>query len=66
MHNKALFEMRNKKVLKNTMNSQVYNKALKANLGCPLCPANKGCNKSRDNDHMGWKFWRKTKWKNKD
>lgn len=55
--------MRNKKTLKNTLNSQVYKKALKDSFSCSRCPANKGCNISRDNDYKCWKNWRMTKWK---
>jgi hypothetical protein len=55
--------MKEKKTLKNTLNSQVYNKALRQSLGCPICAPNKGCNQNRDNNYRNWKQWRKTKWK---
>lgn len=54
--------MRNKKTLKNTMDSQVYNKAMKVNLGCSLCRPNKGCNRNRDNDFRCWKRHRDKQW----
>jgi hypothetical protein len=55
--------MRNKKTLKNTMNSQVYKKALRINFGCQLCPPNKGCNTNRDNDSQCWKSHRDKRWR---
>jgi len=63
MHNSAF--MKNEKLLKNTMNSQVYNKALRQNLGCPICPPNKGCNRKSKNYNcfISWKNFRGTQWK---
>lgn len=55
--------MRNKKTIKNTDSSIVYNKAVKANNGCSHCSSGKGCNRSRDNDKNSWKSNRKTQWK---
>ncbi len=55
--------MREKKLIKDTMNSQVYKKALRQNMGCPICPPNRGCNRNRDNDNRNWKRWRGTQWK---
>jgi len=55
--------MREKKTLKHTMNSQVYNKALRQNMGCPICPPNRGCNRNRDNHSLSWKGYRNSQWK---
>jgi hypothetical protein len=55
--------MRNKKTIKNTMNSQVYKMAIKSNLGCPICPPNKGCNRYKNTDLKSWKNYRGNQWK---
>lgn len=55
--------MRNKNILKNTINSQVYKKTFRINMGCPICEPNKGCNQNRDNNYRNWKTWRKNQWK---
>lgn len=54
--------MRNKKLIKNTMNSQVYKMALNANLGCPICGPNRGCNRNRNNNN-NWKNNRDNQWR---
>ena len=55
-------KMRNKKIIKNTMDSQVYKKAMRVNQGCSICGPNKGCNRNRDNDRRCWKTYRNKQW----
>ena len=55
--------MREKKTLQNTMNSRVYKMALRQNMGCPICPPNKGCNRNRDNNYKSWKNYRDNQWR---
>ncbi len=49
--------------MKTTLNSQVYNKALRNNFGCPICGPNKGCNRKRTHDSYCWKSNRKDQWR---
>lgn len=52
------------KQLKNTTNSRVYNMAInELFLGCPFCPAHRGCNRDRKEFDNSWKSYRKTQWK---
>lgn len=55
--------MREKHLMKNTMNSRVYNMAIRQNLHCPICPPNKGCNVNRDNSYKSWKNYRGKQWR---
>lgn len=55
--------MRNKKTIKNTMNSQVYKKALNDNTGCPYCGVGRGCNRNKDYGVKSWKDSRGTQYK---
>ena len=55
--------MRNKKIIKNTDHSRVYNMAIRLNFGCPICGPNRGCNRNRNNDFRNWKRYRGNQWK---
>lgn len=53
--------MRNTKKLKSETNNSVYNKLMCANLGCPICPPNRGCNR-KSRRLRNWKAYRKQQW----
>lgn len=57
---------RNKKNLQLTNNSREYKMTKRRlDLGCPLCPPNKGCNRRYKNGsgYRCWKRYRKNQWK---
>lgn len=56
---------RAKKLMNETDNSRVYKMAKREVdlIKCPICPPGKGCNRNRTHEYMGWKYWRKTQWK---
>lgn len=55
------------KVLKETMDSRIYNMAInEIYLGCPICAPNRGCNRNKKNHDNSWKTFRRTQWREKE
>ncbi len=61
-----IFTENEREEFKTTTVNQIYHKIFlkKVIAGCPICPANKGCNINYKQRFRTWKYYRETQYKN--